>query len=153
MQYRPQLSLKGRALAFLARREYSRAELRQKLLKYTEHAEEVENVLDALQAQKWLSDERFAEQLVHKRSARHGATRILSELKQHALEPEQLVEFSEALLQTEFARAHTVWKKKFNNTLPETAQQRGKQARFLAMRGFAQSVIQRIFRGEQPEAE
>ncbi|MBA5828025.1 RecX family transcriptional regulator, partial [Escherichia coli] len=67
---KPQRSLKGRALGYLSRREYSRTELARKLAPYVGEDESVEPVLDALEQEGWLSDARFAESLVHRRASR-----------------------------------------------------------------------------------
>ena len=66
MAQSPPLSLKGRALAALARREYSRLELARKLRPHAESAEQLDAVLDALEAGKLLSNARFAESLDRK---------------------------------------------------------------------------------------
>ena len=51
---KPVLSLTGRALRFLSRREYSRQELRKKLLPYAQEEGELDAVLDKLEQQKFL---------------------------------------------------------------------------------------------------
>jgi regulatory protein len=69
---KPELSLRARALQYLARREYSRAELRKKLLPQVQADDDFEQafdssgsvnldaLLDDLAARGWLSDERAA---------------------------------------------------------------------------------------------
>ena len=54
-------SLRARALSYLARREHSRLELRRKLAPHAESPEQLESVLDTLEAQGLLSIERFAD--------------------------------------------------------------------------------------------
>jgi regulatory protein len=147
---RPARSLKGRALGYLSRREYSRAELARKLKPYVEETDSLETVLDALQAENWLSDSRFAESLVHRRASKLGASRILGELKQHALDPTLVEEASAQLRETELARAQAVWRKKFG-TLPDTPAERAKQMRFLASRGFSGATIGKILKGVDDE--
>ena len=83
---RPKPSLKARALRYLAAREHSRLELGRKLARHAEEGDDVGAVLDWLQAQKFLSEERFAESLVHRRAARFGSSRIMSELQSHGLD-------------------------------------------------------------------
>jgi regulatory protein len=147
---RPARSLKGRALGYLSRREYSRAELARKLKPYVEETDSLETVLDALEVENWLSDSRFAQSLVHRRSSKLGASRILGELKQHALD-QTLVEDAKAQLRdTELARAQAVWSKKFGE-LPQTPAERAKQMRFLASRGFSGSTIGKILKGLDEE--
>ncbi|MDR5788218.1 MULTISPECIES: recombination regulator RecX [unclassified Caballeronia] len=143
---RPQRSLKGRALAFLSRREYSRAELSRKLRPYVEEAAPLESLLDSLERDGWLSNERFVESVVHRRASRMGGSRIISELKRHAVGETLISETADKLAQSETARARAVWEKKYG-VPPETPAERAKQARFLAARGFSSGTIGKILKG------
>ncbi|RSF05485.1 recombination regulator RecX [Achromobacter aegrifaciens] len=136
-------SLKMRAVGYLSRREHAREELARKLAAYAEDSGEVEAVLDALEKEGWLSTERFAQSLVHRRASRQGAARIVQELRQHGVDDNQVAELREQLRATEYARALEVWKKRFS-AKPEDRAAYAKQARFLASRGFAHDVIRRI---------
>ncbi|KVU98811.1 recombinase RecX [Burkholderia ubonensis] len=142
---KPARSLKGRALGYLSRREYSRAELARKLTPYAGEDESVEPVLDALEHEGWLSDARFAESLVHRRASRVGAARIVNELKRHAVGDTLVEEVGAQLRETEWARAQAVWRKKFG-ALPQTPAERAKQARFLAARGFSSATIVKLLK-------
>jgi regulatory protein len=143
---RPGPSLKGRALGYLSRREYSRAELSRKLMPFTDNADELEALLDSLVREGWLSDARFAESIIHRRAARLGATRIVGELKRHAVGDTLIEEVSAQLRETELARARAVWQKKYGK-LPEAPAERARQARFLAARGFSMAIIGKILKG------
>ena len=79
----PVLSLKGRALRYLSQREHSRFELRRKLSKYAEEGDDVDALLDFLEKNNWLSQERFAESLVNRKASRYGDSRVMAELKNH----------------------------------------------------------------------
>ncbi|MBN3819289.1 recombination regulator RecX, partial [Paraburkholderia sp. Se-20369] len=142
---KPARSLKGRALGYLSRREYSRAELARKLAPYAAEDESVEPVLDALEQDGWLSDARFAESLVHRRASRVGAAWIVNELKRHAVGDALVEEVNAQLRETEWARAQAVWRKKFG-ALPQTPAERAKQARFLAARGFSSATIVKLLK-------
>ncbi|GGD57622.1 recombination protein RecX [Caballeronia grimmiae] len=142
----PQRSLKGRALGYLSRREYSRAELSRKLRPYVEEADSLETLLDSLERDGWLSNERFVESVVHRRAARMGGSRIIIELKRHAVGDALIGETAGKLAVTETARAQAVWERKYG-VLPETPAERAKQARFLAARGFSGSTIGKILKG------
>jgi regulatory protein len=104
---------------------------------------EVEALLDWLEAQGFLSDERFVESRVHAREARFGNLRIRSELGQHGLaaSPPLL----QALVESELARAATVRERRFPE-LPRSAAERAAQCRFLAARGFSPEAIHRLMR-------
>lgn len=182
---RAPLSLKAQALALLARREHSRAELRSKLLGHarkraqwagaTENnlrpaanpldgyeapapaepfdteaaAREVEAVLDELEAARHQSDERFAESRVHARSARQGLARIRQELARHGVELE--ADAAQALRESEQERAREVWRRKYGGQAPADANERARQMRFLASRGFAADVIRRVVGGREDD--
>ncbi|WP_447918693.1 recombination regulator RecX [Achromobacter aegrifaciens] len=136
-------SLKMRAVGYLSRREHAREELARKLAAYAEDPAEVEAVLDVLEKEGWLSTERFAQSLVHRRASRQGAARIVQELRQHGVDDNQVAELREQLRATEYDRALEVWKKRFD-AKPDDRAAYAKQARFLASRGFAHDVIRRI---------
>ncbi|SIT27132.1 recombination regulator RecX [Achromobacter sp. MFA1 R4] len=142
-------SLKMRAVGYLSRREHAREELARKLAPHAEDPDEVATVLDALEKEGWLSTERFAQSLVHRRASRQGAARIVQELRQHGVDDNQVAELRDQLRATEYDRALEVWKKRFG-AKPDDRAAYAKQARFLASRGFAHDVIRRIL-GEGDE--
>jgi regulatory protein len=146
----PGRSLKGRALGYLSRREYSRAELSRKLMPFVEEADSLDTLLDSLEKEGWLSDSRFAESLIHRRASRLGASRIVGELKRHAVGQTLIEEASAQLRETELTRAQAVWSKKYGQ-LPETPAERARQARFLAARGFSGATIGKILKGLDDE--
>ncbi|MES2740637.1 MAG: recombination regulator RecX [Pseudomonadota bacterium] len=145
-----QLSLKGRALRFLSMREHSRLELARKLSRYAEEGDNIEALLDFLEANKWLSQERFSESLIHRRSARFGNSRIVAELQSHGVQGEALQELKSGLAQSETLRACEVWSRKFG-AIATDAEQRSKQVRFLMQRGFSQRAIQFAIKGVPPD--
>ena len=74
------LSLKGRALQLLARREHSRAELLRKLAAHEQSEGQLQAILDELQAKGFISQERVIESVVHRRAGKLGTARIRQEL-------------------------------------------------------------------------
>ncbi|MEO7031050.1 MAG: recombination regulator RecX [Herbaspirillum sp.] len=142
----PKLSLKGRALRYLSMREHSRIELTRKLARYAQDGDDVEKLLDTLEAANFLSQTRFSESLVHRRAARFGNNRILSELKTHGVIGEQLSSIKQTLAVDEVTRARAVWQRKFGQPAVDAAQ-RAKQIRFLSQRGFSQQTIFKVLRG------
>jgi regulatory protein len=145
---RPELSLRARALQYLARREYSRAELRGKLLPHVQTDENFEQaspvnldvLLDDLAARGWLSDERAATQLVHAKRSRFGTQRITHELRQKGIAEELINDALQQLKETELEAACEVWKGKFG-TAPQDEKEKARQVRFLQSRGFGIDVI------------
>lgn len=141
------LSLKGRALKYLAAREHSRVELLRKLAPHAESPEQLDAALDELEARGLLSAERFAESMVHRKAARFGVARIQAELAQHRLPSDIAQAAVRALKETELARAHAVWVRRFGD-VAQDPQARAKQVRFLTARGFSSDVVRRVTRGE-----
>lgn len=146
-----QMSLKARALKYLSAREHSRLELTRKLARYAQENDDVEALLDGLEAAKLLSESRFSESLVHRRAARFGNSRILAELQSHGIDGDTLSTIKADLSQDEAARAREVWRRKYPHP-PSDAIERAKQMRFLQQRGFSLSAIQTAMRSFQ-EAE
>lgn len=142
---RPKPSLKARALSFLAAREHSRQELARKLARHAEADDDIESVLDWLQAQSFLSEARFAESLVNRRAGRYGNSRILLELQQHGLDPQAVVGLKQDLQSSEGERAWAVWQRKFGAPAADAAGV-AKQLRFLQQRGFSHAAIQAVLR-------
>ena len=145
------ISLKARALQWLAQREHSRQELRAKLLRNRRDGdapgpteEEVEAVIEWLAAQGHLSDARFIESRVHSRQHRFGNLRIRQELQQHGLALD--ADAQQALKSSEFERAREVWVRKFGAPADDPSG-RARQMRFLAGRGFSADVIRQVVRG------
>jgi len=161
-------SLKVRALQWLAQREHSRQELRDKLLRRLqrsltpEHdnagdtagsgdpATGVEAVLVWLEQHGHLSDARFTESRVHARQSRFGNRRIQQELQQHGLALD--ADARQALAQTELARANEVWRRRYGAPANDAAG-RLRQMRFLAGRGFSMEVVHRVVKTGAPDAD
>jgi regulatory protein len=144
------LSLKGRALKYLAAREHSRAELTRKLAPHAESSEEVQRVLDELETRGFLSAERFAESVVHRKAARYGTARLKAELFQHQLPEDITRAVTQSLRETEQDRAQALWQKRFGE-VAQTPAELAKQMRFLAGRGFSGDVIRRVVKGTLDE--
>ncbi|NVM78042.1 regulatory protein [Duganella sp. SG902] len=142
------LSLKARALRFLSLREHSRLELGRKLAKYAEEGDDVDALLDLLEKNNWLSQERFSESLIHRRAARYGNSRIVAELQSHGVNGEALQDLKSHLADTELERALEIWQRKFG-VVANDPQERNKQIRFLLQRGFSQRVVQKVIKGAE----
>lgn len=137
------LSLKGRALRYLAGREHSRAELERKLKAHEETPGQLAQVLDDLQAKGFISEARVVESVINRRASRFGAARIKYELLNKGLGAEAVAEAVNRLKGSELERAQGIWRKKFDGPAPDAAG-RAKQMRFLAARGFGGDVIRRV---------
>lgn len=142
---RPGPSLKARAIAFLSRREHSRFELARKLSPHVDpnNPDQLNQLLDELEAGNWLSNTRFAQSLVHRRAGGRGTALVMQELRQHGLDDDQLVEIRQQLQTSEIERATEAWQKKFG-TPPSDQKEHARQLRFLASRGFSPQCLRQI---------
>lgn len=139
--------LENRALRYLARREYSRLELQQKLsTRSHSHATEVlVEVLDKLEQAGYLSAQRVVEQIIRNRRSRFGSQRILHELKTKGFDDHTIDMALIGLHATETEAAIAVWQKKFG-VPPGSSEERVKQIRFMMSRGFSMKMINQVFR-------
>ncbi len=137
--------MRVRAMRFLARREYSRAELHAKLSSNVTPEDNLDAVLDELVKRGWLSDARAAEQIVNTRRARFGTQRITHELKQKGISDDLINAALPQLKQGELKAAREVWQKKFG-TVPQDAKEKARQMQFLQSRGFSMEVIFRVMK-------
>lgn len=145
--------LRGRALALLARREHSRAELHRKLSELGGAGEALDAVLDDLARERLQSDERFAESFVRSRVVRgQGPQAIATELRVRGVDKELL---ESVLTQGPdwYAQAAEVRHKRFGPALPEDARERARQARFLQYRGFTAAQVGHALRCENLEPD
>lgn len=142
-----ELTLRERALRFLARREHSRVELARKLGQYAESAEQLAALLDELTARRLLSDERYTEMRVHARAARFGNARLAQELRTQGV-AEEIVGAALAAEVDELIRARQVWSRKFGEQAKaQDAAARARQIRFMMSRGFSGETIRRVMHG------
>lgn len=139
------ISIRQRALGYLARREYTRQELKRKLAPHAEDKADVDALLEDFQKRGWLSEERFTEQLLHARRAKFGTQRIVQELRQKGVGEEAISAALPELKDSELETAKAVWEKKFGAP-PADAKEKARQIRFLASRGFSQDVIWKVLR-------
>ncbi|MDN7178156.1 recombination regulator RecX [Caballeronia sp. SEWSISQ10-4 2] len=146
----PQLSLRGRALGYLSRREHSRTELSRKLTPHLGENDSLDTLLDALEREGWLSNERYVESVLHRRGTRLGTNRIVNELKRNGIDETLIQDAGAELNKTELTRAREVWSKKYGEP-PTTPAERAKQARFLATRGFTSGTIMKVLKAGDDE--
>lgn len=146
------LSLKARALRYLAQREHSRAELERKLARHLQGSDEADArqqialALDQLAAAGLLSDARVAEALLAGPGQRLGSRRLRHLLQSKGLAAELVSASVQQARPTELERAREVWHRRFG-AAPADAPERARQMRFLAGRGFDSEVIRRIVQG------
>jgi len=94
----------------------------------------------------WLSEARFVEQFTIVRRRKFGAGRILHELREKGVSEPAIEAARSRLKDSETEAARAVWRKKFG-VLPRTLEERGKQSRFLASRGFSSETVRAVLKG------
>ena len=137
------ISLKGRALRYLAGREHSRAELVRKLARHEEEPGQIERVLDDLQAKDFISEARMVASVINRRAASLGGARLRQELQAKGIDPERVRAAVAELKDTELERAQAVWRKRFGEAATDTKQW-ARQVRFLMARGFSADVVRSV---------
>ena len=135
----------NKALDLVFRREHSRHELMQKLDKrYPNTTPIIEDVLDKLETNKILDDERFAEMYLNSRARKgFGPKKIEMELHSKKVDSffiSNAVEAYESWLEN----AQRELKKKFKDQKPTDYQSKMKQKQFLFTRGFSSPIIDKI---------
>ena len=134
--------IRARATEVLARREHSRRELEQKLLRRGFDEPVVHGVLNELERANLLSDARFASAYVDSRAARgFGPLRIIAELKQRGIDGAAREAACDPAAREWLERAHQARRKRFGESAPAEFRERARQARFLIQRGFSRSHV------------
>ena len=138
----------------MGKREYSRAELRKKISVYAESLgidkDDIEDMLNELEKDSWLSDKRFTEQFIFSRKNKFGVKKIVYELKLKGVDELIINHAIDSIKSEEFSLAQEIWKKKFKD-LPIDNQEKVKQVRFLQGRGIDPFIIQKILSGKSFE--
>jgi regulatory protein len=163
------ISLRERALQILVRREYSRLELRRRLLEHAASEEELDALLDALEQKKQLSDQRYAESRARVLGRKYSSARIGQELRRQGVGDEDMARAMQDARAADLQRARTIWQRKFgarasfgltedadadaannlaaNNPAADNAAERARQIRFLQSRGFSFDIIRQVIAG------
>ena len=149
----PHSALRKKAMDLLSRREHASAELHKKLQVYARKkeftdAELISGVIEDLQSEGLLSDERFTEAFVrYRKNNGYGPMRIQSELRERGVNEKIQATY------LDFADPH--WReqvmqvrcKRFGADLPGDYKERARQARFLQYRGFTTDQIKQALAG------
>jgi regulatory protein len=153
---KPKLTLQARAIALLARREYSRSELRAKLAGDRREADaassasgvdvaEIDAVLDELAARGYLSDARFAQQFARQKGGAYSKRAIGASLKARGVEGEAATDALAGVEIDDDQAMIALWRRRFG-TPPANDKEKARQVRFLQSRGFSLSAIFKLLR-------
>ncbi|GAA0695524.1 recombination regulator RecX [Marinobacterium maritimum] len=130
--------IRNAAIALLARREYSRAELVRKLGPRVEAETMLASVLNQLEQDGYQSDQRFAEVFARSRlGSGYGQMRIRQELQRKGIARERI---EQVLLEQETDSrqlALECHQRRFGETSPADQKEYARRMRFLVNRGFS----------------
>lgn len=143
---RPAPAALATAVRLLARREYARADLRERLLRRGVGEADADAALDELERRGLLSDARYAEALVAQKAGRYGRRAIAHALKEKGVDAAAASSALEALAgRDEVAEALALWRRRYDSP-PADRNEKARQVRFLLARGYAMSVALKALR-------
>jgi len=140
------MSIRNKALDLLSRRDHSRFELRGKLLvRFKDDENNIERVLDDLERENLLSDQRFTEMFIRGRVRRgSGPIRIISELRQKGIDS-SLAERVLAELNVDW---HSVLQslslQKYGESPIVDNKEKAKRIRFFQYKGYSPMLIREV---------
>ena len=150
-------ALRKKAMDLLARREHAVGELQRKLQAHVDGRAKAKNldasiigdVLEKLQNEGLVSDERFTEAFVRYRCNNgYGPQRIQAELRERGVSEKIAgicLDFGDPQW---FERALSVRNKRFGDDKPKDFKERARQARFLQYRGFTTDQARQVLDGD-----
>ena len=140
------VDIRRKSLDLLARREHSRLELSRKLHKKFSEYNMIEGVLDQLEFDGLLSDDRFTEEYINYRKNKgFGPTKISAELRDRGIGDSIINKYIDTNAQDWFVKAKNVKQKKFGLEKPIDLNEKIRQQNFLIYRGFYQEHISCLF--------
>ena len=143
---RAPVSPKVLAVRWLARRDFSRAELTQRLRRRGVADDVIESTLDELAAAGYLSDARYAQAVVSHRAGRYGKRAIAFALRERGITTaDAAVALAPLANADELEQARELWQQRFG-TAPADDREKARQVRFLQARGYSLSVALRVLR-------
>lgn len=145
-------SLYAAAIRLLARREHSKFELKNKLLKNGFVASEIDTLLWELDRKKLQSDERFAESCINMRRGHgFGPLKIIAELKNKGIDKITIEKLLSAYATSWSDFAIEQYNKKFGNCRPKNRLELAKQVRYLMGKGFTREQLKICIDYEQSD--
>jgi len=142
---------RNKAVAMLARREYSRAELQAKLNAAGFPQPIIVATVSALEREGWLSDERFTDAFIRVRRERgYGPVRIRAELRARGVSDELIDQRLDLRDPAWLRPLEQVWSKRFRARQGADLAERARQQRFFQARGYTTEQISAVLgRGDR----
>ena len=139
------------AIALLARRDFSLAELRRRLKERGYLPSAIEPALADLESGRVIDDKRYGDNVLAARARRgQGPARIRNELRRAGLDPEVVQTTMDRAKEDGpdfLAMARATRARKFGTEIPKDRKERARQARFLQYRGFSTDHIRAVLEG------
>lgn len=133
------------AMDLLARREHTRRELQQKLLRRFKDPASIDEQLERLAQENLQSDERYAQSFVRSRSSRgYGPQRLRQQMREKGLKPEEVALAFEVADIDWYGVAEHVLRKKFGSIDSRDIKQLARCQRFMHYRGFSREHYQHL---------
>lgn len=143
---KPPPSIKAAAVRMLARREYGRHELVERLVARGCERDAVERAVAELEGVGLVSDARYAEAVVASRTGRMSRRAIARELKETGVDAEAAAAALAPLAdRDEVEEATALWRRRYG-TAPADEREKVRQLRFLLSRGYSTSVAFRVLK-------
>lgn len=139
-------SAREMALRWLARRDYSRSELAQKLRARRVPLTEIEATLDDFERLGYLSDARYAQAVVSQRVGRLSRRAIARDLHDRGIASDTAKDALSTLAERdELADAMALWERRFGRA-PVDDRDKARQVRFIVSRGYSASIAFKVLR-------
>lgn len=142
--------LRSYAFAVLTRKEYSKADLTDKLLQYAQHKDEVIELVEELARENYQSDQRVAEMTMRSQIRQgKGPNRIKLALRSKKLNKDLV---QEDLREIDwYQQAYELKVKKYGTEVSKDPKIKAKQIRFLQYRGFEMDAIMKAISRQSNE--
>ena len=138
--------LEKKALGLLARREYSRGELTHKLMGGEESLlGDVEQLMDSLEAQGYVSDERAAESILRAYQGKYGLNKIRQVLQLKKINDQVSSGLLQQVQTNEYETLQALFVKRYL-VPPETPKERVQCMRYYQNRGYTVESILRVLK-------
>lgn len=137
--------IRNAAIAFLAKREHSFYELKQKLSRRFDSNTLILSVLQQLQGDNLQSDQRFTDVFIrHKMNAGKGPYVIRQQLVLKGVHTDLIEQGLHTLACNWYEQALLVYDKKYRGSSIIDYNDKAKRIRFLVSRGFSMDVVQQV---------
>ncbi|SEI13256.1 regulatory protein [Rheinheimera pacifica] len=135
--------LKRMALNWLSRRDYSEAQLSQRLSRQGGEADDIAKVIAWCKAENYLDQQRFISMLVRSRVNKgYGLGYIVQECRQQNISREQVLQCAAELEIDWFALALQLYQKKYGQSAVTEYKDKFKRMAYMQRRGFSNEQIQ-----------